>query len=111
MPPGIAPSQNDVLSGKGKGAQNHKCNKIYRTVIAKWKPEYVNAKTTKDKGIIASKVRNELSPAKFLIREGGDDLWYLMDEVAIISKIKQALGEKVKSRVMFLQVLEDQSPR
>ena len=82
--PGIlAPSQNDVLSGKGKGAQNHKGNKIYRTVIAKWKPQYVNAKTTKDKGIIASKVLNELSPAKFLIIEGGD-LWYLMDEAAII---------------------------
>jgi len=93
----LTPSQNDVLSGKGKGMQNHHGNRTYRAIIAKWKPKYVQLGKTKDKVDVAYKVLNELKtlkpPAKFLTKLEDSDRWYPQDEAAVISKIKQALRE------------------
>ena len=94
----VMPSQNDIISGRGKGVLNHAGNKNYRAIIAKWKLEYVKTTTHQEKNAVTSKVLKELRslcpPANFLIRPDDSDLWYPMDEAAIIQKIKQALREK-----------------
>ena len=65
----LIPSQNDVLSGRGKGIQKLQGNTNYRAVIAKWKPEYTKTKTHEEKDVVASEVIKELRslrpPANF----------------------------------------------
>jgi hypothetical protein len=65
----LIPSQNDVLSGRGKEIQKLQGNTNYRAVIAKWKPVYTKTKTHEEKDVVASEVIKELRslrpPANF----------------------------------------------
>ena len=54
------PSVNDVLSGKGKGNENHPGNIRYRAITKKRRKEYVQLSKTRKKNAVAMKVLQEI---------------------------------------------------
>lgn len=94
-------TNNDVLSGRGKGATTREGNQFYLRLIKQYKDEYQNQKFTKMKRKIAQRVlyiiKHQEPQGRFMKSEGGKhNSWIVQDDVFATMKITQALREKPK---------------
>merc|ERR1712038_759819 len=97
------PTDKDVTSGRGHGANRHGGNQIYRHLVKKYKFPYVKAISDLDKHNISMQVVNEIHEGggRFLKRvygngsngNNGDIQWAVMDMMEVKKKVGQALRE------------------
>merc|ERR1712038_1311656 len=97
------PTDKDVISGRGHGANRHGGNQIYRHLVKKYKFPYVKAISDLDKHNISMQVVNEIHEGggRFLKRvygngsngNNGDIQWAVMDMMEVKKKVGQALRE------------------
>ena len=97
QPKGIQkPHSNDILSGKGKRAQDHEGNKFFRKIIGNYKEQYITA-ARKDKvkycNLIYDVVKELSPPGNFLKQEQTSKLWFEIDKKKALEKIAHALRE------------------
>lgn len=93
----ICPNDNDVIGGRGNGPKNHDGNIAFRNLVQKYKIDYINAYTSKDKRSIVRRIIDEVAQkgGRFLKKEYDDKamIWKEMDENSIMVKVAQALRE------------------
>lgn len=93
----ICPNDNDVIGGRGNGPKNHDGNVAFRNLVQKYKIDYINAYTSKDKRSIVRQIIAEVGQrgGRFLRKEYGNKgvKWEEMDENSILIKVAQALRE------------------
>ena len=90
------PHHNDVLSGRGNSVNLHSGNKNYRSIVQKFKIEYVAA-PKQQKPQYARKVvdaiRSLNPPGRFLKQDPETMLWFDIGDKKAIDKARQALRE------------------
>merc|ERR1712038_1676287 len=93
----IRPNDNDVIGGRGNGPKNHDGNVAFRNLVQKYKIDYINAYTSKDKRSIVRQIISEVRQrgGRFLRKEYSDKAvkWAEMDDNSIMIKVAQALRE------------------
>merc|ERR1712038_254281 len=93
----IRPNDNDVIGGRGNGPKNHDGNVAFRNLVQKYKIDYINAYTSKEKRSIVTQIIAEVRQkgGRFLKKEYDKKtmIWKEMDENSIIIKVAQALRE------------------
>ena len=91
------PNQNDVLAGRGCGAQLHPGNVAFRHIVKEKKQQYALLKGNKQKSELAWTVFQEIQalnpPGRFLSKCSNGS-WTIQDQKAVMVKIKQALRER-----------------
>jgi hypothetical protein len=92
------PGLNDVLLGRGGGANGHEGNRRFRKLVAQRKGEYVAAEDLKAKASIANEIYNAVTAenGKFLQKTtggNGKDCWAIVDYKSTLRKVQQALRE------------------
>lgn len=94
-------NENDVLLGRGKGANNWIGNKRFREIVTKFQKDYFEA-SRKEKPLLAKRVadvvRNQVPLGRFLQCDSSSGYWYEVDEDEVIRKTSQALREGKKQR-------------
>ncbi|GMI11429.1 hypothetical protein TrVE_jg938 [Triparma verrucosa] len=83
------PSQNDILMGRGRGANNHAGNLNYRKIIEQFKPVY--SKSPKNGKLqysckVVDIVRSLNPPGRFLKKDAATGLFYDIGEKAAREK-------------------------
>lgn len=93
----IRPNDDDVIGGRGNGPKNHDGNIAFRNLVQKYKIDYINAYTSRDKRSIVKQIIAEVGQkgGRFLKKEYNDKamIWKEMDENSILIKVAQALRE------------------
>ena len=95
-------TSTDVLSERGKGASAREGNKFYLRLIRQYKDEYQNQPTTKLKRKVAQRVLDIIKyqepQGRFMKSVGGKrKAWVVQDDTFAMTKITQALREKIKN--------------
>lgn len=103
VPPGI--TQDDVLCGRGKGANNFIGNRRFRDVVVTYRDVYSKCTRRSEKREICHKIVEviRLRGGKFLTKDSkqGSEMdtsmggWIALDDEKIIVKVSQALREGV----------------
>ena len=85
---------NDVIFGRGSGANNHAGNIRFRMLVNKRTQEYKEAKPRKIKSLIARKIVKQVKTrnGRFLMKI--ENAWVLASNKNILSKVKDALRMK-----------------
>ena len=85
---------NDVIFGRGSGANNHKGNIRFRLLVDKQSQEYKVAIQRQTKSEIARKILKQVKDwnGRFLMKS--DNTWVLADEKIVITKVKATLRKK-----------------
>lgn len=109
------PTDKDVISGRGHGANRHGGNQTYRNLVKKYKVQYVKAIADLDKHQISMQVVNEIHEdgGRFLKRVYGHECvqWEVMDMNEIKKKVSQALRENASDlRNILSQQSRNASP-
>lgn len=109
------PTDKDVISGRGHGANRHGGNQNYRNLVKKYKVQYIKAITDLDKHQISMQVVNEIHEdgGRFLKRVYGHECvqWEVMDMNEIKKKVSQALRENASDlRNILSQQSRNASP-
>lgn len=90
------PTENDVLSGRGKFTLRWKGNIYFRTLVDHYKAEYLKGDNFKKK-IIAQTIIDTIHalnpPGRFLKCDTDKNTWYDIGNRAALRKIRQALRE------------------
>jgi len=90
------PRDNDVISGRGNGANRRPGNIRFREIVTKYKDVYLYAKAA-DKKMIARNVVKEVEamspPARFLHQDEKTGIWTVLDRRKTLRKVAQALRE------------------
>merc|ERR1719384_1168494 len=93
----IEPTDKDVISGRGHGANRHGGNQAYRNLVKKYKVQYIKAISFLDKQNISMQIIQEIHQGggRFLKRVYGHGAmtWEVMDMIEIKKKVSQALRE------------------
>lgn len=92
-----APTESDVLFGRGGMTNNHPGNKRFRDVISLHRPDYVRAIKIEKPNVarrIVAAIRGGNPPGRFLKRNPTDLLWYDVGNRHATEKTSQALREK-----------------
>lgn len=90
------PHQNDVLSGRGNNVNLHPGNKNYRSVVLKFKNEYIAAPKSKKPQfarMVVETIRNLDPPGRFLKQDANTQLWSDIGGKKAMDKARQALRE------------------
>jgi hypothetical protein len=93
------PSTNDVLSGRGGGANGHPGNIQFRKFVNKRKDEYHSLKDSNSKSQVCreviAQVYGQTPPGRFLRKESRKTPWWVeLDDDRIMAKTAQALRER-----------------
>lgn len=90
------PHDNDVIGGRGNGANNHHGNIAYRKLVAMEYNRYI-AGSNESKKIIAwqiiDKIKKTNPPGRFLIQDKNTGLWGCMHDEHTLKKVCQRLRE------------------
>lgn len=96
------PTDSDVLSGRGKGVNNHKGNIRFRDIVRKYKNDFLEAESKKIKthitAMIVKEIRSLDPPGRFLEPHGMSDLWVEIGDENAMKKTAQALREFAKRK-------------
>jgi len=96
----IVPTQNDVVSGRGSGANRHKGNANFRELVRRNKQLYLRM-SKKDKMQVAVSIYDHIAslspPGRFLNKNPETDMWFETSRQRALEKISQALREKTAS--------------
>jgi hypothetical protein len=103
-------NENDVLCGRGGLTNTHVGNKRFRSIVAEYQEEYLQARK-KEKALIATKVveRIRKSGGRFLKRDVNSDLWVEVPDKKAMGKTGQALREGLDVRHKTIR--PEKSPR
>ena len=76
----VKPDINDVIYGKGAGANNHSGNKYFRNLVQEHQDAYLfDAKNNYEKYLITmtilTNIRNLSPPGRFIMQDKGSKLW------------------------------------
>jgi hypothetical protein len=97
-------NDSDVLTGRGASIDRFPGNVRFRSLIKSKKKAYSDARQPTEKNFVAREVIQAVkdSSGRFLKREGttskavhSDTVWVLMEDAAIVEKVKQALRDCV----------------
>jgi hypothetical protein len=90
---------NDVLCGRGGATNNHVGNKNFRTIVAEYQKEYLEAKK-KEKAVIARRIvaRVKEDGGRFLKRDDSTSMWVEVPVKKAVEKTSQALREGLDVR-------------
>jgi hypothetical protein len=90
----------DVLCGKGKEAQGHIGNKIYRETIAKHRNRYQNAKFRDEKTRITREIIASIQEhrGRFLSLNENTSMWYQVRDQYAHDKVSHALRTKDRQK-------------
>jgi hypothetical protein len=97
-------NDTDVLTGRGASIDRFPGNVRFRSLIRSKKKAYFDARRPTEKNLVAREVIQAVhdSSGRFLKREGtiptavySDTIWVLMEDAAIVEKVKQALRDCV----------------
>lgn len=90
------PLDNDIVSGRGHGANRHPGNIRFREIVTKYKDMYLHAKAA-NKKLIARKVVKEVEAmnpqARFLQQDEKTGMWTVLERRKTLRKVAQALRE------------------
>jgi hypothetical protein len=111
-------NDTDVLTGRGAAIDRFPGNVRFRSLIKSKKEAYSDASRPTEKNIVAREVIQAVhdSSGRFLKREGtstavhSDTLWVLMEDAAIVEKVKQALRDCAKE-AQKSKLPNEKSPR
>lgn len=94
------PTKEDVLGGRGNGPNKHEGNKKFRALVQKFKIEYINAYTDRDKKTITLQIMDSIKSngGRFLKKHTVElgwnvVVWEEMDFNSVLKKVGQALRE------------------
>jgi hypothetical protein len=90
------PHDHDVLSGRGNFVNYHPGNEHFRTLVRKYKLEYVQCpKPQKGKfsKVIYDEIKARNPPGRFLKQDNSSKLWFDIGEKKALDKTRQALRE------------------
>jgi hypothetical protein len=95
MPSGV--SEEDVLCGRGKGANNFIGNRRFRELVMNFRETYANSPRRADKRSICRKIIDTVHgrQGRFLSKNEIDGQWVELDRPKILIKVSQALREGV----------------
>ena len=93
----VSPNENDVVSGKGSGANKHKGNLNFRQLIKDNKSYYLSLSKNLKMGV-AKRIFEQIAgldpPGRFLQKNPETDAWFAIKDHRAHEKISQALREK-----------------
>ena len=99
----ITPNENDVVSGRGSGANRHKGNLHFRKLIKDRKSYYLSLSKNLKMGV-AREIYEEIAsldpPGRFLQKNPETDTWFQVKKDRALEKISQALREKPHAKKM-----------
>ncbi len=93
----ITTNENDVVSGRGSGANRHKGNLVFRQLIKKNKAYYLSLGKNLKMGVaraIFDEIASKNPPGRFLQKNPETDRWFEVKKERALEKISQALREK-----------------
>jgi len=91
-----APSQNDVLFGRGKGIMDHPGNQFFRELIRNHKRDFIASSYHERKRfpqMIVDKVKTGNPPRRILKKDVKTELWYDVSLKEALAKTRQTLRE------------------
>ena len=106
--PTTIPRTNDILSGRGNGANQHTGNIYFRNLIASYKRKYVLSDPVIKKQIthqVLSVIESRNPPGRFLKQDSDTGDWKGVDRDTALRKTAQALREKAP--LLKKKVLEE----
>ena len=93
----VSPNENDVVSGRGSGANKHKGNLHFRNMIRDNKTYYLSLSKNLKMGV-ARQIFDDITsldpPGRFLQKNPETDTWFEIKSDRALEKISQALREK-----------------
>ena len=93
----VSPNENDVVSGRGSGANKHKGNLHFRNMIKDNKTYYLSLSKNLKMGV-ARQIYDDITsldpPGRFLQKNPETDTWFEIKSDRALEKISQALREK-----------------
>lgn len=93
----VSPNENDVVSGRGSGANKHKGNLHFRSMIRDNKTYYLSLSKNLKMGV-ARQIFDDITsldpPGRFLQKNPETDTWFEIKSDRALEKISQALREK-----------------
>lgn len=104
----VIPRSNDILSGRGNGANQHTGNIYFRNLIASYKRKYVLSEPVIKKQIthqVLSVIESRNPPGRFLKQDAESGEWKELDRDTALRKTAQALREKAP--LLKKKVLEE----
>lgn len=102
VPPGV--TEDDVLCGRGKGANNFIGNRRFRAIVMRYRDIYSKCTRRSDKRVICHRIVDAVHSrgGKFLTKDTKNVIenplmegWTVLDEEKVIVKVSQALREGV----------------
>jgi len=92
----VTPTDNDVLSGRGKSVNGHAGNKKFRETIQRLRESYYATSKT-ERPLFAKMLVNEIAhlqpSGRFLKQDPVTKLWYVISDVRAWEKTRQAFRE------------------
>jgi hypothetical protein len=96
-PRNLAPTEHDVISGRGNATNNHGGNKWYLELVEKQKPNYTAAnkreKSTVAMGVVQL-VRTRDPPGRFLKQDEKTGDWLDIGDKKAVEKVKAAMRQR-----------------
>lgn len=94
IPPGVC--KDDVLCGRGKGANNFIGNRRFRELVMQFRDTYSNSSRRADKRVICNQIIDAVRSrgGRFLVK-AKHDTWNELEHEKILIKVSQALREGV----------------
>lgn len=87
---GLAPTDTDVICGRGKKVFDHEGNQNFRCIVMGKLPEYKLAVSKAQKSAVVSSVFDEVTMEGHFIKQNPHtDMWYVVSESAAREKISQ----------------------
>mmetsp|Transcript_9147 Transcript_9147/g.14201 ORF Transcript_9147/g.14201 Transcript_9147/m.14201 type:complete len:270 (-) Transcript_9147:249-1058(-) len=94
LPPGYVPTDFDVICGKGLRVKRHPGNIRFRTTIRKYMPEFQNARSKLEKGVIYSNIMDYMQKdGGFVKQDKATQRWYEVSENVAREKIGQGFRD------------------
>jgi hypothetical protein len=92
-------SEYDVLCGRGGATNTHVGNKRFRSIVAEYQEEYLDARK-KEKALISKRVVQRINQygGRFLKRDANSDMWVEVPSKKALLKTGQALREGLDVR-------------
>ena len=95
----ISAQRNDVLFDEGRNVLSHKGNRLYWSLIKKYRNAFLNSKKNYEKGKIAQQILDDIKgltpPGRFLVKTE-DDEWREQIDALTLAKMKQSLRRNGK---------------
>ena len=98
LPPNFAPSDEDVICGRGKDCYNHEGNRRFRAIIDKTLQRYVECASKHEKGLIVVSIvdhvrQNSPTGAGFVRLDSKTKQWFEIGDDCAREKVGQTIRE------------------